>query len=131
MWKSTKYARLPTDHNPEDKSKCPKISEVTTHKNLQLKKKLSLSYAEAVKNYVQNSNEFNILSCDGEDLVEASETQSHDQPTVKIRKTATIPLVKKPIVSKQNKWKYSQSTGNERVAGLQVGNYVYFCCYIK
>ena len=85
-----------TDHNPADKAKCPKIPQATTHKNFQLKKKLFLFYAEAVKNYIQTSNEFDILSSDDEDLVVRSEKQSHDQPMVKKRKTAaTTPLVNK------------------------------------
>ena len=48
-----------------------------------------------MKSHVQTSNELDILSPDDADLVETSETQSHDQPMGKQRKTATIPLVKK------------------------------------
>ena len=38
-----------------------------------MKKKLSLSYAEALKNYVQTSNDFELLLSDDEDLEETSE----------------------------------------------------------
>ena len=76
--KSNKCFVCGTNHNPEERSKCPKISQATTHKNQQMKKKLSLSYAEALKNYVQTSNEFELLSSDDEDLEETSEIQLQD-----------------------------------------------------
>ena len=78
-----------TDHNPEERSKCPKISQATTHKNQQMKKKLSLSYAEALKNYVQTSNEFELLPSDDEDLEETSEMQLQDQ---RGRRSGKLPL---------------------------------------
>ena len=76
-----------TGHNPDDRKLCPKLAQETLKKHQQLKKKLALSYSEAVKVSIETPNQYEILSSDDEVEIQQEGEQQSGQPMQKKRKT--------------------------------------------
>ena len=69
-------------HDPKDKSICPKVTEANRQKQAQARTRSHLAYAEVVKNSVTTSNQFDGLATDVEmepPTASTSTAQTHQQ----------------------------------------------------
>lgn len=108
-----------TDHDPDDRSRCPKIAQANTLQHRKLKQKINQSYAEAVKHLLRNPNQFEILSQDEEDF----DPQLHDPltgqpPARKRRKPSLVPKAVRVFQATGNQLGASQTQRSQATTSL-------------
>lgn len=70
-----------SNHDPTDRSKCPTLAQANLRQQRKTKKKISKSYADAVKTFTQANNYYDSLSSASDDEQEVDETATEAQST--------------------------------------------------
>lgn len=108
------------EHDPNDRSLCPRITDANRRHQEQLKKRTKNAYAEALKGIIPTSNSYDSLSSDDDMEVDSLQTSTRPQvPTAKKRKTAQgNPTLSKasPIPSTSKVGEISSSSTHQKLS---------------